>query len=117
MNTTRIAMATRPIRPANANVPSRVDSDFRISCTGASSSRQHADAASERAQIARRAAGTGAHVRDVLDEMADDVARVAVGNGVVATALAGVGEAAARCGPAGYVEGGEVRDRHGGVAA
>src|ERR687886_64005 len=97
MNTSRTASARTPATPAKASVPSRVDRDLRISCTTASSSRQHADAASERARVARRGAAPRADVRYVLDEMADD--RPLVGGRVVAGGLARVREAAALPGP------------------
>src|ERR1051325_7800020 len=104
MNTSRTASAKTPARPAKASVPSRVYRDLRISCTSASSSRQHADAASERAQVARTAAGACPDVRYVLDEMADDVAGVVVRHRVVALALAGVREPLARRRPPRGVE-------------
>src|SRR5436189_5836615 len=116
MKATSTAIARTPATPATASVPSRVDRTFLMVCMTSSSSRHERDAASERAEVARRTAAARAHVPDVLDEVADDVARVVARNRVVALALARVREPAARRGPACDVELGEGGDRNGRAA-
>src|ERR1041385_7889515 len=79
---------------------------------------QHRDAVSERVEVAEVCASTArVECVDVLDEMADDRARVAVRHRVVAVPLTGVVEAASLTGPAGQVKGCEVDHRHGRRAA
>src|SRR5918911_2416283 len=112
-------MASRPVRTAKPSVPSRVESSLRAAFTvlSSSSAAQDGDAGAERVHVARLRAGSRADVRYVLDEVADDVAGVVVGDWVVTLALARVVEALALAGPAGDVEGGEVAHRHRRAAA
>src|SRR5829696_6775490 len=106
------AMMIAPRRvPANRRAPSSGDVRLRVASMVMSLSRHDGDAAADGCQVTRRFAGSAdVHRVHVLDEVADDQARVVPGHGIVAVALAGVGEAGALTGPPGDVEVGEVRD-------
>src|SRR6266487_3525072 len=118
MNASSAPIASNPASTARPSVPWRVDNNFLVACMAVPSSAAHdRDAGSERVRVTGRRAGPGAERLDVLDEMADDVAGVVVGHGVVAVALARVVEALPLPGPSGHVERGEALHWHRRAAA
>src|SRR4051812_37928568 len=118
MKTSSTAIASAAATAAKPSVPCRVESILRAACMVGSLLPGHGgNTGAEGIHVTCRGAAACVERLDVLDEVADDVARVVVGHGVVAVALARIREAAARGRPAGDVEGREAGDRDGRRAA
>src|SRR5215208_4606603 len=118
MKTSRTTMASAAATAAKPSVPCLVERILRAACMVVQLLPGHGgNTGAEGVHVTWRGAAARVERVDVLDEVADDVARVAVRDRVVAVALARVREPAARGGPAGHVEGREARDGDGGRAA
>src|SRR3954447_9488366 len=118
MNTSRTTMASAAAAAAKPSVPCLVERILRAACMVVSLLPGHGrNTGAEGIDVTRRGAPARVERLDVLDEVADDVAGVVVGHGVVPVALARVREPAAGRGPARHVEGREAGDGDGGRAA
>src|SRR5687768_1276773 len=106
MKTSRTTMASAAAAAAKPSVPCRVERILRAACMVVALLPGHGrNTGADGVHVTCRAAAARVERVDVLDEVADDVAGVVVGHGVVAVALARVREPTAGSGPARHVEG------------